>query len=185
MQNRANFEDFNITEAEAKKFIRLGIGGELQFEVMDNQASQYRLLNERQLNELYSNHPEKKPIRLADNEYNTSLYRIEKVGYEQPINYQDIWFDRSKFELILVKYPDLSKHKDQLVTEESLHTSSYWRYFTKLTLQAIQKYPEWKKNQDKIQITGNVAEWLKSLGINSREADVIKKTLSDFFEELK
>ena len=74
MQNRANFEDFNISEEDAKKFIRLGIKGELQFEVMNTQASRYQVLDERQLNELHSNHPEKKPIRLKDGYYNERLH---------------------------------------------------------------------------------------------------------------
>lgn len=54
MENRANFDDFNVSAAGAKQFIRLGIKGELVFEVMNNQKSQYQLLNERQLNEIYS-----------------------------------------------------------------------------------------------------------------------------------
>ena len=82
------------------------------------------------------------------------------------------------------KYPHYLKNGATPTQEDKLKTSPYWRDLTQLASQAIQKYPEWKKSQRKIQITGNFMEWLNNLGANTREADIIKKILSDFYEEL-
>ncbi|KTC87021.1 hypothetical protein [Legionella brunensis] len=184
MLNRANFDDFNISEAEAKKFIQLGIKGELQFEVMNNQQSHYQVLNERQLNEILSNHPEKKEVRLTDGHYNPQRHNFDSFSYEQRINYENMWFDAVKFKAILGKYPHYLKNGVAPTQEDKLQTSPYFREFTKRASKAIQEYPEWKKNQRKIQVTGNFMEWLNERSANTREADVIKKILSDFYKEL-
>lgn len=185
MQNRTNFEELKIDEEEAKKFIRLGIKGEIEFEVMNNQRSHYQVLDERQLNELNTHHPKKKKIRLTEGFYNRETHRLESFGYEQSINFEDLWFDEEKFEAILEKYPHYSKNGIALTKEEKLQTSPYWRRLTKLTLNAIEEYPQWKKEQKIVHITSNLMEWLKKLGANTREADIIKNILSDLHEELQ
>lgn len=183
MQNRANFDDFDIKEKEAKKFIRLAIKGELQLEVMNNQSSNYQILNIRQLNEIYNNHPHKKEVRLTDAIYNHYAHQYDSFYYEQSINYENLWFDPLKFKALLDKYPHYLQKGIAPTQENILETSLYWREFKKLATKAIQKYPEWKEHQKKVQLTGNFAEWLKEIGANTRESDVIKKILSDIYEE--
>lgn len=188
MQNRANFDDFNISEADAKKFIGLGIKGELQFEVMNNQQSRYQLLNDRQLNEIRSNHPEKKDIRLTDGHYNQQTHNYDRYSYEQSINYEDLWFDASKFEMILKKYPHYSEqtidHKNIQIDE--LQKSPYFNRITMLLCQAIQQFPDWSKKHKKIQKTGNLLTWVQEIigAKTDREADFIIKVMSDFFKEI-
>lgn len=183
MQNRATFDDFNINEADAKKFIRLGIKGELQFEVMNYQNSYYQPLNERQLHEIYSSHPIKKPIRLTNSSYNSGTGYYDSFCYEQLINYDDLWFDDSKFAVILqLDNNGEFSQKDNL---KDPNQSPYWQKFYNLTSEAIASYPEWGKKQKKIQITSNLRSWLiETLGATTREAEIIKNVLADFYKEL-
>lgn len=186
MQDKANFDDFKISEEDAKKIIRLGLKGELEFEVMNNQQSSYQVLDERQLNEVYSNHPTRKKIRLKDGSYNSKTHRYESIRYEQSINYKDLWFDADKFKALLEEH-SLTLSLNSVITlspEAKLKESPYWNSLKRLTIQAMQLYPEWSKTQRRIKITENLIDWLKGLGANTREADIIKKTLSDFYEEL-
>lgn len=184
MSDRANFDDFGVTENEAKKFIRLGIRGELEFEIMNNQTSQFQILNQRQLTEIYNNHPYKKEIRLTDCIYDPQINGFA-FSYEQKANYETLWFDPIKFKSLLNKFHPPSENIVELTPEETLKGSPYWQELTKIAYKAIQKYPEWKKSQKKVQITANLNEWIKEFGINTREADVVKKILSDFYEELR
>ena len=68
----------------------------------------------------------------------------------------------------------------------SLSGSQYWQKFEALAVKAVSEFPNWVKTHDKIQKTGNLLTWLtSSIGADNREADLIKKILSDFFSELK
>jgi len=68
----------------------------------------------------------------------------------------------------------------------SLSGSQYWQKFEALAVKAVSEFPNWVKTQGKIQKTGNLLTWLtSSIGADNREADLIKKILSDFFSELK
>ena len=68
----------------------------------------------------------------------------------------------------------------------ALLNSEYWGKLSGLTSHAIQAYPAWKANQRKIQKTGNLQGWLTAvIKADNREAEIIKKILSDFFQELR
>jgi len=55
-----------------------------------------------------------------------------------------------------------------------------------MATKAISEYPSWKKTQQKVQKTANLIDWLRtSIGADNREAEVLKKLLSDFFNELR
>jgi hypothetical protein len=186
MQNKANFDDFNIDEVEAKKFIRLGIKEELQFEVINNQNSQYQLLDQRQLNEIYSNHPEKRDVRLTDAHYNQQSHKFDKLSYAQSINYENLWFDRSQFEKILKKHPQYSQKKLALLREDSivLENSQYWRKFKDIVCKAIISFPTCHKKQRNAKVD-NVVGWLKeTYEVTDREAHIITNILSDFYEDI-
>ena len=71
-------------------------------------------------------------------------------------------------------------------TNESLNKSDYWCQFEKSARKAIADYPAWRDTQGKVQKTGNLQVWLtETIGVDNREAEILKKVLSDVFHELK
>lgn len=83
----------------------------------------------------------------------------------------------------IIKFQNLMDNKQSQSID--LKNSSYWTRLENLCQTAITQYPEWKLSQSKIKKTSGLKSWLKSLGANDREADVMSKVLSDFYVELK
>ena len=68
----------------------------------------------------------------------------------------------------------------------SLSNSVYWSKLDGLANHAVEAYPSWKNNQRVVQKTGNLQVWLTTvINADNREAEIIKKILSDFFQELR
>jgi len=68
----------------------------------------------------------------------------------------------------------------------ALSNSLYWGTLNELANHAIKAYPSWKEKQIKVQKSGNLQEWLTTvIKADNREAEIIKKILSDFFQELR
>ena len=64
--------------------------------------------------------------------------------------------------------------------------SEYWNGLQTLTQRALKEYPSWRGSQRKIQKSGNLQSWLTdTIGAKTREAEIIKNVLSDFFDELR
>ena len=89
-----------------------------------------------------------------------------------------------------VSIPDeLSPLLDSVSSQSSkLEDSGYWASLTHMAECAVIGYPSWKEKQGKAKIrkTGNLQEWLvHEFGVDSREAEVLKKVLSDVYKELK
>ena len=65
----------------------------------------------------------------------------------------------------------------------ALRESNYWQTLEMNAIQAIESFPEWKKTQKKIQLTGNLKCWLEeNITDNARELEIIKNVLSDVFK---
>ena len=78
---------------------------------------------------------------------------------------------------------NLPRHTD---TNSNITDSAYWTALANMASRAVVEFPDWKKKQRQVQKTGNLMEWLKnSIGADNREAEILKKTLSDFFNELR
>jgi len=112
---------------------------------------------------------------------------------------------KDQYDNLQIQYDQLQQHFDTLTQQHegliqeisdinaaihnrssSLSGSQYWGNFEALAVKAVNEFPNWVKAQSKIQKTGNLQTWLTSgIGADNREADLIKKILSDFFEELK
>lgn len=61
-----------------------------------------------------------------------------------------------------------------------LEKSPYWNKLANLCNAALEKYPAWKKQNKKIQKTGNLHNWLtETMQADTREVEIIKKVLSD------
>lgn len=81
---------------------------------------------------------------------------------------------------------DKSFNVNQDAADCVLSSSKYWSEFSRLANLAVDQYPDWKANKIKVQKSGNLQEWLTDvIGANNREAEVIKKILSDFHQELR
>ena len=71
------------------------------------------------------------------------------------------------------------------IDKSALSNSLYWNELNVLFAKAVNDYPSWKETQRKVQKTGNLQGWLtKVVQADNREAEIIKKILSDFFQEL-
>lgn len=71
------------------------------------------------------------------------------------------------------------------ISDENLSKSAYWNKLIDLVTKAVNEYKPWKKTQRRIQKTGNLNDWLKNtIGADSREAEIIKKVLTDEFNDL-
>lgn len=81
---------------------------------------------------------------------------------------------------------DMEEINTSLDARSPLSGSEYWQRFEGIACKALNEYPAWKQDQKKIQKTGNLQTWLtSSISADNREADLIKKILSDFFSELR
>lgn len=71
-------------------------------------------------------------------------------------------------------------------TEQALMKFSYWRKFSQMAAKAITEYPLWHPHQRVVHKSGNLQEWLTAtIGANSREAEIIKKLLSEAYKDLR
>jgi hypothetical protein len=69
---------------------------------------------------------------------------------------------------------------------DTLSRSDYWQRLQAMAVKAVAEFPDWKRSQRKIQKSGSLQDWLTgNIGANTREAEILKKVLSDFFEELQ
>lgn len=90
--------------------------------------------------------------------------------------------ERDALKVIVEKFTPPTETTDN----PSLSNSLYWNNLNKLIRIAVNEYPNWKKTQKRIQKTGNLQDWLTStVKVDNREAEIIKKILSDFFQELR
>lgn len=65
----------------------------------------------------------------------------------------------------------------------ALRESNYWLTLEKNTTLAIEKFPDWRDKQRKIQLTGNLKDWLmENFTDNTRELEVIKNVLSEVYQ---
>ncbi|MGR8932626.1 MAG: hypothetical protein ACU836_18555 [Gammaproteobacteria bacterium] len=63
--------------------------------------------------------------------------------------------------------------------------SAYLRKFFQLAVKAVNDFPGWLDQQKVVQRTGNLMDWLTAeIGATSREAEIIKKVLSEIFPRL-
>jgi hypothetical protein len=87
----------------------------------------------------------------------------------------------------LRKIADSIKNQPSGSTKTSTITQSeYWSNFTETASRAVDEFPVWRDSQRQVQKTGNLMDWLtNTLGVDNREAEVLKKVLSDFFIELR
>ena len=70
--------------------------------------------------------------------------------------------------------------------DSKIFESQYWEHLNNLAERSISDYPSWRKTQRRIQKTGNLQEWLtQTIGADNREAEILKKVLSDFFQDLR
>jgi len=78
-------------------------------------------------------------------------------------------------------------HQTDIVSGlDALQKCKYWQQLQEQAMKAIDAFPSWSKQQHTIQKTGNFQDWLvKEIGANNREAEILKKILSDIFQELR
>lgn len=80
----------------------------------------------------------------------------------------------------------LEHHKAPISDETKAAQSEYWKKLEQLADKAINAFPAWSQQQRKIQKTGNLKDWLKKdIGADDREAEILKKVLTELFEKLQ
>jgi hypothetical protein len=80
----------------------------------------------------------------------------------------------------------LAEYEQSGNSPSTLEQCNSWSDFKQKAEYAIEEFPKWKKTQWKIRKTGNLQEWLTdTIDASPREAEIIKKFLTELFEELK
>lgn len=68
---------------------------------------------------------------------------------------------------------------------KSIIKNQYWNSLQKKASRAIKLFPEWSQTQNVVQKTGNLQDWLvNTIGLDNREAEVIKKVLSEEYKDI-
>ncbi len=88
-----------------------------------------------------------------------------------------------KLEQVLEEYKQIKAANN---AEQAMMKSDYWQEFRWKALKMVNEYSDWEKRQRKVQKTGNLQEWIRdTFDVDNREAEILKKVLSDFFPQLK
>jgi len=81
--------------------------------------------------------------------------------------------------------PDVN-HTEDAPQEKLLASSEYWNRLETIAAKTIKQFPAWRDSQSKIQKSGNLQHWLTAtIGADTREAEILKKILSDSFKGLQ
>ena len=173
-----------LKEDEALNAIYMGITGGLKIYAINTQNSMYHLLTPGDLEKIRQIPSGKKAnICFRHPRLNTIQGRpigYDDFGYEQKVGMSDLWVNKIEYEITQKKTSDFTKI--------DLSKSLTWCRLEQLVITAIEKYPTWKssrKSKSKIKKTSELKDWLLSLGADAREALIMSKVLSEFFEELK
>lgn len=195
----------DTTEGEARKVISLGINGKISFYIMNIKTNTFVKLTMGQLSSIQSVHPQKIKIHLE--EIKLILYKgLRNAAHSQYINYKDLWIKEKQFKTIIEETPkettltatenDLmpkittslnpdkgpNEVSDEVDYKKLIKESSTLQKILTISVEAIKKFPEWKKTKTKIKKTGNLMSWLKDeFTVNEREASLIAKVLSEKF----
>lgn len=170
---------------DVKKLMGMGIRGDIQLALMNERNSKFQFLTPGTIQKIYSRHPKKVYIVVGRETKVTSTNSRPRI-YEQHINASDLWVDSNQLNDVINQTNNQIKKQENL---SLLEESPYFKDLINLFNKAISGFPAWKEEQKRmkkpIQKSGNLHEWLKGLGANDREAELAKKILSDFYEELQ
>jgi hypothetical protein len=155
----------NVTEAQ--QAILFGLSGQVFVYIINYNNSLPQLLSYGELEKIRNSDAS---VDIISNSKPSELSRFQKVKA------LDLWVP-------IIKFQNLMDNKQSQNID--LKNSSYWTRLENLCQTAITQYPEWKLSQSKIKKTSGLKLWLKSLGANDREAEVMSKVLSDFNIELR
>lgn len=109
-----------------------------------------------------------------------ALVRVEDTKeseeFHQRIENEEKWEEQGRF----------FNRPDAAATNQTRINSPYLDQLEQKAVQAIDRFPAWKKTVTKVQKTGNLQDWMiTNIGADTkREAEILIKILSDFFEEL-
>jgi len=150
-----------------------------------------------------SGFPNEKPAFLFDDIERNSHDKITVDAY------QSLKADREALKLrvdnSIVEYKKLRSEKEAVEKEllavkaglskfdgmekqgvsDVLEKNRYWNTLMALATRVISEYPTWREKQRKVQKSGNLQDWLvNDCKANNREAELLKKILSDEYQEL-
>lgn len=81
----------------------------------------------------------------------------------------------------IIRFSPDNNHKPS--SQNCLEDNQCWLTLRDKTINAIEGFPAWKPTVRKIQLTGNLLEWLKkTYKLNDREAFIVKGVLSEKFK---
>lgn len=176
-----NFNDFDVNEKDAKKFLMLGIKGDLQFEVLNTKTSQFQLLNKGQIQEICIKHPNRAMINLIEGQYDQGEPCINYAfTHNQQINYSDLWFDQPKFEAIFFAKSNKSFDEELLESERS----SLYKMVLGMATSKYGYKPEENRNSATGGNNNSIKADLEKKGLNLDE-DTIRGHLQKAYEVYK
>lgn len=176
---------------KARDLIGRGILGEISFHIMNSKTDGFQLLTPGQLQKIQNAHPKKVSLDLEPSSMIFIEGKLINPCHKQQINYQDLWLDKALYKNYCVKNNLKNAHKIEGILAENeidtlLESSVHWQQVKELAKLAIRKFPAWEKQNNRIQKTGNLTEWLtRDVKANTRQVQFIISILSDIYKELK
>lgn len=110
---------------------------------------------------------------------NSTAAEFKKLLQEK----ESVEFERDSLKKIAAS---IKSQPSENAKNSTLAQSGYWSNFTKTASRAVDEFPVWRDSQRKVQKTGNLMDWLtNTLEADNREAEILKKVLSDCYIELR
>ncbi|GEM_PF-6859773 len=184
----------NPKETFVREIMATGIEGQTKFYIMNSKSNDFYLLTPGQLQTIQNNHPGKVLVFLEPPEIGFYGTKLADVSHKQYINYLDLWLNKSFYKSFQAKSDSKSKtesisEKEQTTEktniEKILQESPTLQRLLQLTDEVIKNFSIWRNKVGKIRKTGNLLEWIKTMGASDRDAFFIIKILSEKFKELQ
>ncbi|HAT1879866.1 TPA: hypothetical protein JBI33_13730 [Legionella pneumophila] len=162
-----------IPDNQAKKGLILGITSKLKLLVMDTRTHKFVELPPGEIQQIFSKHPNSATVIVESAPMINGYYQGDH--HLQNITYRDLWFYDSDYYVF--------SGAEQPFTSEILENNEYWNHLRQLAIAAIEKFKPWLEKQHKIQLSGNVKDWIEHvITTDTREIHFIKKILKHEFD---
>lgn len=157
---------------QAKKGLLLGITSKLKLLVMHTRTHKFVELLPGEIQQIFSKHPNPAIVIVESAPMINGCYQGDH--HLQNITYRDLWFYDSDYYVF--------SGAEQPSTSEILENNAHWNHLRQLAMVAIEKFNPWLEKQSKIQLSGNVKDWIEQvITKDSREIHFITKILKHEF----
>lgn len=157
---------------QAEKSLILGITSKLKLLVMHSRAHKFVELPPGEIQQIFNKHPHAATVIVESAPMINGYYQGDH--HLQSLTYRDLWIYDSDYYLL--------SGAEQPFTSEILENNAHWNHLRQLAMVAIEKFKPWLEKQEKIQLGGNVKDWIEHvITTDTREIHFITKILKHEF----